>query len=434
MGKYMVLQSTVNATRFEKRKTEVTLQDALRPRAVSSRGARGLLAVALASVLLLGGCDDKQAAKQQQQMPPPTVGVVTVHAKSVTLTAELPGRTVASLIAEVRPQVDGIIVERLFREGSEVKAGQVLYRIDSARYQAAYDSAVAALKQAEAAVPSAAAKVDRYGKLVSQNAVSRQDLEDAKATLAQNRAAVAAAKAEVQSALINLDYTDVIAPIGGRIERSTLTQGALVTASQTTALTTIRALDPINVDVTQSSLELLRLRQEVANGQIQRIGDTIPVRLRLENGAIYSHPGTLSFAEANISETTGTYTLRATFPNPDRLLLPGMYVHAVLAEGVAEHAILVPQRGVTRNTKGNPTALVVGQDGKVETRILEIRQSIGNDWMVEKGLAEGDRVVVEGTQKARDGATVNAEEVAIDDATGEVKRTGAQPAATPAKG
>ena len=429
----MVPESTINAIHFDKRNSEVNLQDALRPQAVSSRGARGLLIVAFASVLLLGGCDDKQA-QQQQQMPPAKVGVVTVHAQPVTLTAELPGRTVAAMTAEVRPQVDGIIVERLFREGSEVKAGQVLYRIDSARYQAAYDAAVAALKQAEAAVPSAAAKVERYTKLAAQNAVSHQDLEDAKATLAQDRAAVAAAKAEVQSALINLDYTDITAPIGGRIERSTLTQGALVTASQTTALTTIRTLDPINVDVTQSSLELLRLRQEVANGQIQRVGDTIPVRLRLENGTIYPQSGTLSFAEANVSETTGTYTLRATFPNPDRLLLPGMYVHAVLAEGVAENGILVPQRGVSRNTKGDPTALVVGADGKVATRILEIRQSIGNAWLVEKGLADGDRVVIEGSQKARDGATVSAEEVAIDDATGELKRPGTQPAATPAKG
>jgi len=411
----------------------VILQDALRLSAVSSRGARGLVIITVASALLLGGCDEKQAT-QQQQMPPTKVSVVTVHAAPVTLTAELPGRTVASLTAEVRPQVDGIIVERLFREGSEVKAGQVLYRIDSARYQAAYDAAVAALKQAEAAVPSAAAKVERYTKLSTQNAVSHQDLEDAKATLAQNRAAVAAAKAEVQSALINLDYTDITAPIGGRIERSTLTEGALVTASQSTALTTIRAIDPINVDVTQSSLELLRLRQELANGKITGVGETVPVRLRLENGAIYAEPGTLSFAEANVSETTGTYTLRATFTNPKRMLLPGMYVHAVLAEGVAENGILVPQRAVSRDTKGNPTTLIVDSSNKVATRILEIRQSVGNAWLVEKGLADGDRVVVEGSQKTRDGATVNAEEVAIDDATGGIKRVGDQPAATPAKG
>lgn len=411
----------------------MNLQDALRPQAVPSRGARRLLFVALASAMLLGGCDNKQA-KQQAAPPPAKVGVVTLHSQPVTLTAELPGRTVASMTAEVRPQVDGIIVERLFREGSEVKAGQVLYRIDSARYQAAYDAAVAALKQAEAAVPSAASKVERYTKLSAQNAVSHQDLEDARATLAQNRAAVAAAKAEVQTALINLDYTDITAPIGGRIERSTLTQGALVTASQATALTTIRAMNPIHVDVTQSSLELLRLRQAVAEGRIKKSGETIPVRLRLENGTIYPESGTLGFAEANVSESTGTYTLRATFPNPDRLLLPGMYVHAMLAEGVAENGILVPQRGVSRNTKGEPIALVVGPDGKVSTRILVIGQSQGNAWLVEAGLADGDRVVVEGSQKARDGATVNAEEVAIDDATGDVKRSGDKPAATPAKG
>ncbi|SBW11809.1 multidrug efflux system [uncultured Alphaproteobacteria bacterium] len=404
----------------------VTFPDALRPRAGFLRASS---LAALVAVVLLGGCKDE--TKPQQAPPPPGVGVVTVHARPVTLTAELPGRTAASLVAEVRPQVDGIIRERLFAEGGEVKAGEVLYRIDASRYQAAYDAAQAALHQAEAAVPSAAARVERYKKLAQANAVSRQDLEDAEATLKANRAAVAAARAEVESALINLDYTDITAPIAGRIDRSIYTQGALVTASQSAALTTIRKLDPIHVDVTQSSADLLRLRQAVASGRIKRVGESIEVRLRLEDGSIYAHPGALAFAEANVSETTGTYILRATFPNPERLLLPGMYVHAIVAEGVAERGILVPQRGVSRNLKGEPIAMVVGADNKVQVRVLGIARSLGNDWLVESGLADGDRVIVSGSQKARAGAAVTPEAMVVDPATGEAKKAD-QPA--PVKG
>lgn len=406
----------------------MTLQDALRPRALIG-GLRAPTLAALLAVTVLTACDEQKTP--QQTMPPPSVGVVTLHPSAVTLTAELPGRTVASLVAEVRPQVDGIVRERLFTEGGEVKAGEVLYRIDASRYQAAYDAAVAAQKQAEALVPTAAAKVARYKKLAAQNAVSRQDLDDAEATLAADRAAVAAARAAVESALINLDYTDVLAPIGGRIDRSTITQGALVTASQSTALTTIRQIDPIHVDVTQSSAELLKLRQAVASGKIKRAGEGISVQLRLENGEVYVHTGNLAFAEANVSETTGTYTLRATFPNPERLLLPGMYVHAVITEGVAEKAMLVPQRGVSRNTKGEPTALVVGAENKVEARILNVTRSIGTNWLVEGGLKDGDRLIVSGSQKAAPGRTVKPEEVEIDPATGLLKTPGA---AQPQKG
>lgn len=407
----------------------MTHHDAHRPQAMH-RSLRAPALAAILAVALLGGCKD-ETKPQQAAPPPPGVGVVTVHSQPVTLTAELPGRTAASLVAEVRPQVDGIIRERLFAEGGEVKAGEVLYRIESSRYQAAYDAAVAAQRQAEAAVPSAANRVERYKKLAQANAVSRQDLEDAQATLQANRAAVAAARAEVERALINLDYTDITAPIGGRIDRSLVTQGALVTASQAAALTTIRRLDPVHVDVTQSSSDLLRLRQAVAEGRIKRVGQSIEVRLRLENGAIYAHPGTLAFAEANVSETTGTYILRATFPNPERLLLPGMYVHAIVGEGVAERGILVPQRGVTRNLKGEPTAMVVKPDNTVEVRVLGISRSLGNDWLVESGLADGDRVIVSGSQKARPGAVVTPEPMVVDPATGEAKKAD-QPA--PAKG
>lgn len=405
----------------------VTFPEALRPRAKHLRASA--LAAAVAA-LLLTGCNDEKKS-QQAAPPPPGVGVVAVHAQDVTLIADLPGRTAASLVAEVRPQVDGIIRERLFAEGGEVKAGEVLYRIDASRYQAAYDAAQAALHQAEAAVPSAAARVERYKKLAQANAVSRQDLEDAEATLKANRAAVAAARAEVESALINLDYTDITAPIAGRIDRSIYTQGALVTASQSAALTTIRKIDPVHVDVTQSSSDLLRLRRAVEAGRIKRVGGSIEVKLRLEDGSVYAHPGTLAFAEANVSETTGTYILRATFPNPERLLLPGMYVHAIVAEGVAEKGILVPQRGVSRNLKGEPIAMVVKPDDTVEVRVLNIARSIGNDWLVESGLADGDRVIVSGSQRARQGGKVTPEAMVIDPATGEAKKAG-EPA--PAKG
>jgi len=282
----------------------------------------------------------------------PEVSVVTLHPQSVVITVELPGRTSASLVAEVRPQVSGIIQKRLFQEGGEVKAGDPLYQIDPASYQAALNSAQAALQKAEAAVPSVQAKVERYQNLSKQNAVSKQDLDDAVATLAQANADVASAKAALETARINLAYTKITAPIAGRIDRSLLTPGALVTANQETLLTTIRKLDPINVDITASSANLLNLRQAIREGRIRLSGTGITVRLRLENGEFYPQTGKLEFAEANVNEATGTFTARAQFPNPERLLLPGMYVRAIVEEGVAENSFLVPQRAVGRNTKG----------------------------------------------------------------------------------
>ncbi|CAM5761981.1 MexE family multidrug efflux RND transporter periplasmic adaptor subunit [Labrys miyagiensis] len=344
-----------------------------------------------------------------------------MHPQSVTITAELPGRTTASLSAEVRPQVGGIIQKRLFQEGGEVREGEALYRIDPASYQAAYDSAIATQQKAEAAVPSAEAKVERYQSLSKQNAVSKQDLDDAVASLAQAKADVASAKASVESARINLDYTTITAPISGRVDKSTLTPGALVTASQDTALTTIRTLDPINVDVTQSSTNLLNLRQAIEAGRIRISGDNVSVKLKLENGTIYPRGGKLEFAESAVSETTGTFSVRAEFPNPDRLLLPGMYVRALVEEGVAPNSFLVPQRAVTRNTKGEPTALFVDAQSKVEERGLTVGQSIGNNWLVTAGVSDGDRVIVEGSQFVRIGQDVDAVEVVIDDTTGEVR-------------
>lgn len=377
-------------------------------------------AIAACVALALFGC-----GQEQQAGPPPggeraKVSVVTVAARSVVLTAELPGRVSASLVSEVRPQVAGIIRERIFKEGSEVKAGDPLYQIDPSSYQAAYDSAVATQRKAEAAVPSAQAKVDRYQSLSALNAVSKQDSDDAVATLAQAKADVAAAKADVATAKINLDYTTIRAPITGRADASSLTPGALVTSGQDTALTTIRTLDPVNVDVIQSSTNLLRFREAIRTGRLKFEGPNVAVKLILEDGSTYGPTGKLAFAEANVDTTTGTFTVRATFPNPDRLLVPGMYARAVIEEGVAENSILVTQQAVGRNTKGEPTAKVVTGDGKVEERVLTVRRSVGNSWLVDAGLKAGDRVIVEGGQNVRAGQEVTAESVTVDDATGEI--------------
>ncbi|WP_051356862.1 efflux RND transporter periplasmic adaptor subunit [Azorhizobium doebereinerae] len=369
---------------------------------------------------LLAGCEQKSSA-QAPAVTRPEVSIVTLHPQSVAITAELPGRTTAFLVAEVRPQVGGIIQKRLFTEGSEVKAGDPLYQIDPASYQASLDSADAALKKAEAAVPSAQAKLERYQSLVKQSAVSKQDYDDAEASLLEAKADVASAKACLDTARINLEYTTITAPIGGRIEKSSLTPGTLVTSSQTTALTTIRTLDPILVDVTQSSTNLLNLRQAIAAGRVKLSGANVTVRLKLENGTLYPHPGRLEFRESYVDESTGTYGLRAQFPNPDRLLLPGMYVRAVIEEGVAENSFLVPQRAVSHNTKGEAVAMFVTADGKVEQRVLTARSSVGNNWLVDAGVADGDRIIVEGTQLVRVGQEVSPVEVIIDETTGEVR-------------
>ncbi|MET3594992.1 membrane fusion protein (multidrug efflux system) [Mesorhizobium shonense] len=377
----------------------------------------------LGSALLLVAC-----SQEKSQVPPgmggvgrPEVGVVTLHPQSVAITAELPGRTAASLIAEVRPQVDGIIQQRLFQEGAEVVPGQPLYLIDPASYQAAYDSAVAAQQKAEAALPTAQAKFDRYSGLLKQNVVSKQDYDDAAATLKQAQADVASAKASVETAHISLNRTSITAPIAGRIDKSTLTPGALVTANQETVLTTIRSLDPINVDVTQSSTNLLNLRQAINEGRLKFSGPNVSVKLKLDNGTIYSRTGKLEFAGANVDLSTGTFALRAQFPNPDRLLLPGMYVRAIVEEGVAQNSFLVPQRAVSRNPKGEATAMVVNAQGKVESRIVSVRNSVGNNWLVDSGVGDGDRVVVEGVQLVRAGGDATPVEVTIDEATGEIK-------------
>jgi membrane fusion protein (multidrug efflux system) len=368
---------------------------------------RSFLLAGSAGALLLNGCGKTQPAGASLPAPTPEVGVVVIQPQRVELTTELAGRTAAYLVAEVRPQVNGIVQKRLFTEGSDVRAGQVLYQIDPSTYRAAHASAKASLSRAEATLVSARLKAKRYGELVKINAVSQQDHDDAQAALKQAEADVEACKATVESARINLAYTRVTAPISGRIGRSLITTGALMTANQATALATIQQLSPVYVDITQTSAELLRLKRALASGQMKGGGQGgTRVKLLLEDGSTYPQEGELKFSDVTVDQSTGSVTLRSVFPNPKQLLLPGMYVRAVIREGVNEHAILAPQRGVTRNSAGKPTALVVGANGRVESRLLTVSRTIGDSWLVDEGLKTGDRLIVEGTQKAKPGTAV----------------------------
>jgi membrane fusion protein (multidrug efflux system) len=362
----------------------------------------------LAVGVMLTGCGKKKAAGGPPPGPP-EVGVATVKTERVALTTELPGRTSPHLIAEVRPQVSGIIQKRVFTEGSDVKAGQVLYQIDPATYQAALASAKAAEAKAEANLIPARLKEERYRDLVKIKAVSQQDYDNAFASLKQAEAEVAAAKAAVDTARINLAYTRVTAPISGRIGKSTVTDGALVTANQPVALATIQQLSSMYVDVTQSSADLLKLKQSLASGLLKKNGgNQARVRLLLEDGSSYPLAGTLKFSEVTVDQSTGSLTLRAVFPNPKQTLLPDMFVRAILEEGVNEQAILVPQRGVTRNPSGNAMVMVVGAGEKVEPRVIKVVRTVGDNWLVSDGLKAGDRVILEGIQRARPGTAVKA--------------------------
>ena len=363
----------------------------------------------LAGYLVAAGCGKQSSTAAKAPGTPPEVGVIVVQPQRVALTSELSGRTSAYLIAEVRPQVGGIIQKRLFTEGSDVKADEVLYQIDPASYQAAFNSAKAALARAEANLIPIRLKAGRYEELVKINAVSQQDYDDASAGLKQVEADVEASKAAVETARINLAYTKVTAPISGRIGRSSVTNGALVTASQPAALATIQQLSPIYVDVTQSSAELLRLKQNLASGLLKSNGAAqATVNLLLEDGSAYPLPGTLKFSEVTVDQSTGSITLRAIFPNPKQTLLPGMFVRAILEEGVSERAILVPQRGVSRNPDGSAMVMVVGSEDKVEPKIIKVVRTVGDNWLVSEGLKPGDRVILEGLQKARPGTPVKA--------------------------
>ncbi|MFA5516489.1 MAG: efflux RND transporter periplasmic adaptor subunit [Desulfuromonadales bacterium] len=368
-------------------------------------GTRLFVAAVLSMGVLLGGCREKTDAAPQQQAHP-VVGVIVVQPQKVSLTTELSGRTSAHLIAEVRPQVGGIIQKRLFTEGSDVKANEVLYQIDPASYRAAHNSAKAALARAEATFGSIRLKEERYRELVKINAISQQEYDDASAALKEARAEVAAAQAAVETASIHLAYTSVKAPISGRIGRSSVTTGALVTASQGAPLAVIQQLDPVYVDVTQTTSELLRLKRALASGLLKSNGDQAEVRLLLEDGSAYPIPGTLKFSDVTVEPTTGSVALRTSFSNPDNLLLPGMFVRAILEEGVNEQAILVPQRGVTRNPAGHALVMVVGAEEKVEQRLITVDRTVGDQWLVSTGLQAGDRVILEGIQKTRPGTVV----------------------------
>lgn len=393
-----------------------------------SRQASGrwpVCAIVVLTATLAIGCGRTKA------IPPPDpveVGVVTVRPEPVVLTTELPGRTAAFLIAEVRPQVSGLLQERLFEEGSDVKAGSILYRVDPAPYQAAFDQAQAALAVAEANLPAARSLAERLAGLVEIHAVGQQDYENAVSARLRAEASVASARAAVEAARIDLSYTPVNAPISGRIGRSTVTVGAMVTAYQPLALAVIQQLDPLYVDVTQSSADLLRLRRGLASGQLRSTGSFRKVKLLLEDGTPYPHEGRLQFRDVTVDPTTGSVVLRMVFPNPGYTLLPGMFVRAIVEEGVNEQGILAPQQGVTRNRRGDAEALVVDGEGKVAQRSLEVDRAIGDRWLVTSGLVAGDQVIVDNLQRIRPGDPVKAVPFAPK-AGGESDVTRARPAA-----
>lgn len=358
----------------------------------------------LAAGFLLNGCSEKSKGGPP---PPPEVSVVTIQAKSVATTTELPGRTSAHLVAEVRPQVAGIILKRHFTEGANVQAGQVLFQIDPSLYQATLDNAKAALARSEAQFSTIQLKAARLKELLAERAVSQQDYDDAAAALKQVQADMQYGKATVETAGINLKHTTITAPISGRIGRSAVTEGALVASHQPLPLATIQQMDPMFVDVTQSTTEILRLRRQLQEGRIEHsLKHLDGVRLLLEDGSEYPFKGRLQFQDVTVDPTTGSVVLRMVFPNPKDILLPGMFVRTIIQEGIRKNAILVPQQAVSRDPKGNPLALIADKDGKVQQRQLTLDRAIGDAWLVSSGLAAGERVIVEGLQKVRPGINV----------------------------
>jgi membrane fusion protein (multidrug efflux system) len=356
-------------------------------------------------VTVLVGCGKAKQAPPVAQTP--EVAVVTVHRASVPVATELPGRTSAYLVAQVRARVDGIVLKRQFAEGGDVRANQPLYQIDPAPYRAALDSAVAALQKAEANLAAMTAQAQRYKILVAGNAVSKQEYDNAVAAQGQAAADVASGKAAVQTAKINLGYTDVASPITGRIGTSQVTQGAYVQASAATLMSTVQQIDPIYVDLNQSSVEGLQLRRDVASGRLKLNGpNQAKVALILEDGTQYPLTGTLQFTDITVDPATGSVTVRAIIPNPKHVLLPGMFVRARVEQGVNDHALLVPEVGVTHDSSGRATVLVVGPDNKVELRTIQATGTAGTNWVVDSGLKDGERVIVSGVQKVQPGASV----------------------------
>ncbi|WP_083686547.1 efflux RND transporter periplasmic adaptor subunit [Rhodoferax koreensis] len=373
-----------------------------------------LWGIGLVASLFLAGCSRSDKADAKPAAPAvKEIGVVTLKAERVGFSTELSGRTVAPVVAQIRPQVGGILQKRLFTEGSMVKAGQVLYQIDPASFQATHASAQAGVRKAESNAATARTVAKRNAELVKIDAISQQVNDQTQAAAAQAEADVAVAKAAEQTARINLDRTRIVSPISGWAELSSVTEGALVTADQATPLTTVQQLDPVYVHVTQSSSELLRLKRELASGRLQRgNANEAPIKLLLEDGTSYPHPGKLTVSGVTVDAGTGSVTLRAVVPNPDRMLMPGMYVRAVLQVGENDDALLVPQQAVTRAPDGSASTIVVGEDNKLAKRAITVGRAVGNRWQVLSGLAAGDRVMVEGSQRARVGDTVKASEVA----------------------
>jgi len=389
---------------------------------------RPVAVLATVSALALAACGEAPQPPVTGGQGVPQVSVVTVQPQRLPLTTELPGRVAPALIAEVRPQITGLVLQRRFKEGSDVKAGDLLYQIDPATYRANVDSAQATLARAEANLVTVRLKAGRYKELATIKAVSQQDADDAAASLQQAQADVSAARATLQTQRINLDYTRITSPISGRIGRSSVTQGALVTANQANALATVQQLNPIYVDVTQSTSTLLAIKRSMDAGSLK--SGTAKVRLVLEDGSVYAQPGKLQFSDVTVDQSTGAVTLRAEFPNPRADLLPGMYARAVLEEGVLEQALLVPQLAVARDTTGKPYAFVVDGDGKMQQRTLTTTRAVGDQWLVSEGLQPGDVVVVEGQQKAHAGQPVQAQPYTpVAQKTAAVQKTAATPAA-----
>ena len=368
---------------------------------------KAVVSFVLTCGLMLAGCGNQPATVGPQQGQSPEVTVAEVRTQSIVITTELPGRTSSFLVAELRPQVGGIIQKRLFNEGGDVKAGDVLYQIDPAIYQATLDSALASLARSDANLTSIRLRADRYKELVAINAVSKQDYDDISAALREAEANIQVGKAAVETARINLEYTRITAPISGRIGKSNVTVGALVTMNQPAPLATIQQLDPIYVDVPQSTTELMRLKRSLESGRLNQNGESQKkVKLMMEDGTTYPLEGTLQFRDVTVDPTTGSVILRVVFPNSEGVLLPGMFVRAVIKEGVNEQAILIPQQCVSRDPKGNPVALIVDAEGKAQARMLTLDRAIGDQWLVSSGLAPGERVIAEGIQKVRPGMPV----------------------------
>ena len=363
------------------------------------------IASAIAAALWISGCDMSSHAASQDQAKAVPVSIIELKSQSQAITMELPGRSRAYMEAEVRPQVNGIVLARSFTEGGYVEQGQSLYQIDDATYKATLISTKAELKRAQAALASTGATAKRFNELLKTKAISQQDFDQANAAYLEAQASVAVARAAINNAEINLAYTKVAAPISGQISRSSVTPGALVTANQPQALAQISQLDPINIDIAQSSAQMLRLKQRIASGQLHQ-PETAEVRLVLEDGQLYSHTGSMKFAEVTVNENTGAVSLRAEFPNPDGILLPGMFVRTIVTVGTNPTAIMVPQKAVTRNPRGQGIAMVVNAENKVESRIVTTEEAINNQWIISSGLKSGDKVVVEGLQKIRPGASV----------------------------